>query len=115
MDNSEKWYEQNHQEIAEEDTGSSLQSETFLSHKATTDARRLGDTSGERVLEVGPGLGHLCREMETMGASVDAVGLVDAHLERGDGSISGNLFVKNVEDLEVNPFLSVRLALKQGG
>lgn len=99
---NEGWYVENYRAIAERDLSDSLQDETQLARKASDDARRLGSVAGLRVLEVGPGQGHLARLLTRAGARVDLVDVVETYLKRLAPAVSGQVFVENVEQLSMN-------------
>lgn len=97
----EGWYERNYREIALADVEQSLQSADFLADKAQVDLSRLGAVEGLRVLEVGPGLGHLSRSLVGAGALVDACDIIDVYLNNLEADLSGKAFVADVEDLQI--------------
>lgn len=58
------------------------QPEEFLKRKATLDAANLPELSGLKILEVGPGGGHLATLMHSRGASVSVLDLVDTYINQ---------------------------------
>lgn len=78
--------------IAIADRETPIQSHGELSSKARVDADRLGqDLTGLRVLEVGPGSGHLTRLLRERGAIVTCLDLVDTY--RDNPEFQGASFV----------------------
>ena len=123
-----------YQAVAREDLMTSLQDESALQDKARSDAKMIGDVAGLKILEVGPGRGHLAKMLSGKGAHVDACDLVPDYLEQLAGDISGSTFTGDIQTLSVSEqydlvimcdvlehvlrpadaLISARMALKKG-
>lgn len=97
------WFRENYRKIAVKDLESSMQSLESLAEKARTDLQRLGDIRGKKVLEVGPGRGHLAIAMQQQGAKVDLLDVVGDYLELLKDRVDGRLIVGDVETFVVSP------------
>lgn len=89
-------------QIAAADLAESIQNVEELRLKARYDADNLGDVSGLKVLEVGPGQGHLARELERRGAHVSACDLIPAYLQALESDLSGRVFLADVQNMPIN-------------
>lgn len=72
----------NYQEIAQGDIAVPIQNQGRLDDIAGNDLAAMGDVTGLRVLEIGPGQGHLARRLIRHNADVHVADLVGTYVDR---------------------------------
>lgn len=91
-----------YERIAAEDLESSLQDLEFLAKKASADFKRLGNLTGARVLEIGPGHGHLAKLISASCGQMDITDVVGTYLDPLRTNVSGKAFVADAQELEID-------------
>lgn len=74
-------YIDNYAFIAKRDLASPIQHEMYLRTKSLADLNNIGDVHGLEVLEVGPGYGHLAKELARAGARVTILDVIPDYLD----------------------------------
>jgi 2-polyprenyl-3-methyl-5-hydroxy-6-metoxy-1,4-benzoquinol methylase len=93
-------YKDQYIEIASADLSSSIQPLGELTKKAQKDFSRLGDLNGLRILEIGPGLGHLALLMQEKGGGhVDVLDLVPNYMLSLPRVFKGDKIEADIQDL----------------
>lgn len=92
-----------YKEIARQDLLSGLpafQDESDLGSRAELDIAIIGDVNGCRILEVGPGYGHLALLMESRGGIVSVADIVPDYMDRIKDSITADTFLVDIQDCD---------------
>lgn len=77
-----------------------FQKESDLILRAELDMAIIGDVNGQRILEVGPGYGHLALLMESRGGSVSIADIVPDYMDLIEDSISGDQILLDIQDCD---------------
>lgn len=89
-----------YESIASQDVSAgspAFQSELELAQRAKMDARKIGNVSGLKILEIGPGYGHLAKELTERGATVSVADLVPHYMERILIEIKGRAYLMDIQ------------------
>ncbi len=92
-------YKISYENISQEDLNFSMQNEDSLIHKAHYDFNKLGSVRGKRILEIGPGQGHLAKLLYDSGADLTLVDLVPGYLKKIQDEIPVTTILADVQKL----------------
>jgi SAM-dependent methyltransferase len=95
-----------YEKIARSDLAVSAQDDGFLLRKARRDLGRLGQVQGKRVLEIGPGLGHLTQMLIQAGARVAVLDISSDYLHSSRFSECEGRYLAYIDDPNLAAHLS---------
>lgn len=98
----DRCYLENYSNIASKDLASSIQLESYLRAKAIEDLKNIGNVKGLSILEIGPGYGHLAKEMTKAGAFVCALDIVPEYLDALDKNLDVSSILGDVSKLGIS-------------